>query len=180
MMRSRLALLLLLFTGLWAASWFVDAAYFAPSRLATNQVAGLRDALLQLRTREVETARLLGQVTTPVDPALIADLAPGGSQASAMRLQDEILEAIASAGGLALSSQPVSVDLGGGHTKISLLIRARFDEAGMLLFLRDRESSRPITFIENLDVHSLPLPGDTKPLDMTATFTKLHADVASS
>jgi hypothetical protein len=96
-----------------------------------------------------------------------------------VRFQEETRNAISSVGGLPLSSQLVSVDLGGGYTKISLLLRARLDETGLLTFLRGRESANPIVLVDSLEVHSLPLPGEARPLDFTATLTKFHADVAS-
>ena len=179
-MRAGVAAILLVLLAIGVVGWWANITYFAPAQRAEERIAIQRDTLLELRTRQAAATEMLKQVSAPVvDLALIADLAPGGASAAAVRFQEETQKAIAAAGGLALSSQLVSGDLGGGYTKISLLLRARFDESEMLTFLRDRESSSPIILVDSLEVHSLPLPGDARPLDLTATLVRFHADVAS-
>jgi hypothetical protein len=181
LIRARLALLLLGGFALALAGWSADAAYFGPAQTAADQVANSRATLLELSKRQAEVARSLKRHSPSVPPmASLADMSTGGAQAAAAQFQEQTRAAIETTGGLALSSQVAIFALEGGHTKISLLLRARFDELGLLNFLRERESAKPVVLVDNLEVRPLPpLPGESRPLDLTATLTKFHSDDAA-
>jgi hypothetical protein len=181
MMASRLVLLAFLLLVAGSISWAAEMAYFRPMRDAETRIASLRETLIDLRVRETGMREQLAQMgASDADLPSIADSMPGGGADAAVRLQEGVRNSIEALGGQTVSSQPVSIDLGGGYTKISLLLRARLDERGLLTLLHDLESSKPVTLVDSLEVHSLPIPGDTRPLDVTATITKFHVDVASS
>jgi hypothetical protein len=50
----------------------------------------------------------------------------------------------------------------------------------LLAFLRVVELQQPIVLVEGLTVRPLPVAGDDRPLDVTATLTEFDADAAPS
>jgi hypothetical protein len=85
---------------------------------------------------------------------------------------------VAESSGQPITSQTSVSELGGDYATASLLLRARFDEAGLLSFLRKLEGAMPVIFVEALEVQLLPVPGEAKSLDVTAHLVGIHANVA--
>ena len=84
--------------------------------------------------------------------------------------------ALADLGGVMLSSQIASADLGGGYRKVSLLIRAQLGEEQLMAFLEQTRTVRPIVIVEALDVRTIAAPANALALDVTATLTTFYAD----
>lgn len=178
MMRERLALAIAVVGFLALAGWGIEAGYLAPTRSSETQAASLAVDLDQVETRLARArSELAINNAKPVPPTgTLLDIGPAVS-ASSERLQGAVRSAVAASGGQTLSSQTGTADLSGGYTKIALLLRARFDEAGLLAFLRQVESETPVIVVDELDVQQLSMPGDSRQLDVTASLFGVHADV---
>lgn len=180
MMRESLVLVAGFAVLAWVAGWAVDAAYFEPARTMDSQVAALSSELDGLRVRERRARAELAGTAGDTSPSIAAavDAAPNAA-VSAERLQELVRNTVASFGGQPISSQSGVTELGGGYARTSLLLRARFDETGLLAFLRQIEGLTPVVLVESLEVQQLPIANDAMTLDVTANLVGIHADVAA-
>ena len=175
-----LVLLCLICLTLVGGVWFAtDLFYLGPLRLADERITSLieqRDAFRARERRARQDLAALPPVARGADPIAehTTDIAASGA-----RFQESMRNAVSAVGGLATSSQTVQSDAGQGFSKLSVLLRARFDEKGLLSFLRDAESAQPVILVDSLDIRLTPLSGSTLPLDVTATMVKFHADIAA-
>jgi hypothetical protein len=169
-MQARLAQVIALLTVAAAVYWTVAFFYAAPRRDLDDRASALVDQLAELSRRGTDAKRALETPVSQVQMNLVTTADPAEAGAT---LQEQTRDAVAQVGGVTNSSQSANVDLGGGYTKLSVLLRARFDEGGLLAFLRRRESSRPAVYFESLEVHQQPLPGETRTLDVTATLSQV-------
>ncbi|MBI4924138.1 MAG: hypothetical protein HY834_20575 [Devosia nanyangense] len=179
MIRDRLVLVVLLSLGLTAIGWGADGFYFGPVRDAVVRIQALSGelaSLTQRRTRAEFDLRAASERGGEINGLALRD---DDASSAAARFQETIRNAVLQFGGAAMSSQSVSTDLGGGYLKVSVLLRARFDEAGLLAFLRANELSQPPILVESIETYSLPQPGDPRPLDVTATLSEFHVDVTA-
>lgn len=179
MMRERLAFIAAVMAGLALAASAVEAGYLGPARQGDSEIAGLEADLAQLQARLASARAELSNGDTSQGQSLDSMVETGPSvAASAERLQGLVRDAVSAGGGQALSSQTGSSDLGGGYTKVALVLRARFDEPGLLAFLRQIEGQAPAILVEALDIQQMPMPGERRSLDVTANLAGVHADVA--
>lgn len=180
MIRALAAIVVLLIAC--ASIWYVaDAIYGSPLRAADTQIAGLAEQVDALAAREVAARRKLD--ATPQTGNLIAAVFDDGSlavEAASARLQESVRGAVAAAGGIPTSSQSVITPMDEHHSKLTVVLHARFDERGLLSFLRAVESERPLALIDALDVRQMPVAGAEQSLDVTATIVKFHADLAQN
>lgn len=172
--RARLVVILALLGLTFVAYEMLDWGYLRPRQDLDTQVIGLQDQLQMLIQRNDEVARALA--ANHSDTGTVQLVARGDVQALGGALQQQTRSAITEAGGVPSSSQSTVLDVGKGLTKISVLLRARFDEKGLLSFLRSSESRKPLILVEALEIHPQPIAGDPHPLDVTATLSELHTD----
>ena len=143
--------------------------YFAPEAESRTEIADLRGALSdydrRLADARAELSQLQAAVTSPS-----ALLMTGPEADTAPWLQSTVRQAVATEGGAALASQTSSAPLGAQHTKLSLLLRARFEETGLFAFLKEVESATPPFIVERLEVQPANVGGGQPSLDVTATI----------
>ena len=157
----------------------VDIFYFGPLRISDERIAVLSDQLNALRARERGVREAL--TALPIETGEADTIVESSSDVATelAHFQQSARDSVAAVGGEATSSQALQSDLGNGLTKLSVLLRGRFDEKGLMNFLRTAESAEPIILVDSLDVRLTPISGSPQPLDVTATLVKFHADVAT-
>ncbi len=157
----------------------VSQLYFGPAQAMAQQEAVLSTQLDDLETRIVRNRRELAAAgSTETAEGLV--VSSGQVADTAAHLQESMRALISQFDGSAMSSQSVVTDLGGGYSKVSVLLRARFGEMALLTFLRAVELQQPVILVDNLSIHLLPVNADGRPLDVTATLTEFHADASPS
>jgi hypothetical protein len=93
-------------------------------------------------------------------------------------LQGKIRQAVAAAGGIAMTSQTGSTPLSEQHSKLSLLLRASFEEEGLLNFLKQVETGMPPLIVESLAVQPTNAGRGQPSLDVTATIFVIVSNAA--
>lgn len=177
MNRDRLAFCLVVIAIVAAVAWLAEASYFGPARALDAEIAALQAELPQLQARLSDArTRLVAEAAQPA--TLPSELVYGDQLQSAEHLQGVVREAIAAGGGQALSSQTGVTELADGYSKVGLMLRARFDEHGLLAFTRQIETLMPAIVFESLDVQRLPVPGDLRSLDVTANLAAVQANAS--
>lgn len=178
-MRERLILIVVCVIVIALVYAGLTQLYFAPAQTMSQQTQALAAQLEDVTARVGRARRELATTATTESIALMVTTGEPGADTAA-HFQETARAQVAQSGGAAVSSQSVTSDLGGGFAKVSVLLRARFREAALLTFLRAVELQQPIMLVENLAVRPLPVAGDDRPLDVTATLTEFHADAPSS
>lgn len=175
MTRSRLTLLVIVAMIASLGYWAADGLYLTPSRLAQLRIAQLAEQLSDLERRRLQSTRDLAQWQQPSDaPSLILTDATSDVITATTRLQESSRNAAVAADGIVTSSQTIVSELPGGLSKLSVLLRMRFAESGLLGFFRQVESASPPLIVESLDVRPLPILGDARPLDVVATISGFY------
>lgn len=174
-MRERLLLIAACVVVVALAYAVLTQLYFAPAQAMSQQAQTLATQLQDVTAR---AARAKQQLTTTAATESVATMLITGEPVAdaAAHFQENARAQVAQLAGAALSSQSIVTDMGGGYSKVSVLLRARFSEAALLAFLRGVEAQQPIVLVEGLTVRPLPVVGDDKPLDVTATLSEFHAD----
>ena len=179
MTRDHLLVPLAIIMVVAVAAGVVGTLYLGPRQAALAEADDRRAQLADLVAR---VGRLRSELAADAGPTSMAPGAVAIGQPpaeAAAQLQEQARRQVVQWGGAALSSQTVTSDLGGGYTKISVLLRARFDEIGMLAFLRDMEQRQPLITVEALTVRPLPVGAGVQPLDVSATLAEFHTDAPS-
>ena len=163
------------FAGLFALGAAIDLIMIEPIRRADRQMASLRSDLTDVDRRIAAARTALSAARRGLLPA--ASLTSGGNPAEVeARLQEQIGTALDVVGGMMLSSQIVTSDLGGGYRKISLLLNTQLSEEQLLALLEDVRQARPMVIVEQLDARFLPGQAGAPSLEVSATLTMFHAD----
>lgn len=163
--------------AIWMA---LDIGYLAPmaaldvrAEAATDQLAALADREAKLRAALVAAT---GNGAGDIGP-YVTDSA--GERSPTAVLLGQVRSAITSAGGVAISTQASQQPLSADYARLAALVRGRFDEAGLLHFVRALEADTPRLLFQSVEVHPLP-PGQqgNQPLEVTATLLGFarHAD----
>jgi hypothetical protein len=174
-MRQRLIILAVVATIALLGFWTLDRLYVEPMRAAEVRVAELSEQLAALRERELAARKDRAELsdTERARHPNLAIAAPDLATATA-RFQEYARASVAETGGVTASSQTAIAGLPGGYSKVSVLLRLRFAEAQLLEFARKIETDSPPVVIEALEVRPLPIAGDSRPLDVTATISGFY------
>jgi hypothetical protein len=173
-MRGQLLIVLTAVVAGLAAYSGTELFNLAPLRDMASRQSTLTEQLADLRSRITRTQRAL-DTGTSLDAGVVAQTGTSASSVAAL-FQESTRALAAQFGGSVKSSQSTLGELGVGFSKVSDLLRARFDEAGLLAFLRSVEMRKPINLVESMEVHPLPVSDNEKPLDVTATLTEFYGD----
>jgi len=163
---------------LLALAWMgVSAAFFDPIRQTGDRVAALNQELSQLSLRDAALAAQLGAApaTSDAAPTGLVSIAPSAA-ASSEAFQEAIRNDVAAVHGVSISSQASAQGLPGGTAKIRILLRARFDELGLMKFTRAVESSTPSMIFESFEVHPVSAGQGHGLLEFTGMLAGFHAD----
>ncbi len=178
-MRERLLLVVACVAVAALAFATLTQLYLAPVLAMSRQTEALTAQLGDVTARIARAKQELATTATTVSVATM--LISGEPVAdTAAHLQENARAQVAQFAGAAMSSQSIVTDMGGGYSKVSVLLRARFSEVALLAFLRAVELQQPTVLVEGLVVRPLPVASDDRPLDVTATLTEFHADAAPS
>jgi hypothetical protein len=182
---SRLASLLpiaALAVGMAASLWFIaELGYLDPMASLDARAAAAADQLTALSDREAKSQAALvaaagNRTRGNIEPYIAKTSGEGPPTAV---LLGQVRTAIASAHGMAISTQASEQPLAGDYVKLAVLVRARFDEPGFIGFVRTLETGSPRLLFQSAEAHPLP-PGQqgSRPLEMTATLLGFasHAD----
>lgn len=155
-----------------------EAFYLGPLRARDTQMVELvaeLDGLFQRgATARSELAELRAhQRATPARQFAIVS---ANSATSSTKLQESVRNAVARSGGAAITSQANVENLPDGSAKITILVRARFTEIGMLGFVRALESLAPPVLFESLEAHPVRGPDGSSTLEFTGVLMGFHSN----
>lgn len=154
-----------------------DLLFLTPEARARAEIAELRATLADYDRRLAQARAELFQIEDPV--ADITSLVLVGNEAESVPwLQGRIRQAVTAAGGIATTSQTGLTSLSEQHAKLSLLLRARFEEMGLLSFLKQVETGTPPLIIESLAVQPINAGRGQPSLDVTATIFVIVSNAA--
>lgn len=163
-----------------ALYWIVDQTLLAPAAAGRAQIAQLRAELGELTQRVAVATKELAAVSGELPESGSPAVSGMDSVAALAWLQGLVRNQVAAAKGVALAFQATTSPLTDSHEKLSVVLRARFSEDGMLRFVRRLEESSPPVIFEQLEIQQLGAVDEGTPIDVTATITAFHANAASS
>jgi hypothetical protein len=137
----------------------------------TSQLEGL---LLRKTTTQAELASMRAPQNSELRRELV--MIAASAAASSAVLQERVRGAIVQSAGASITSQAAIQDLPDRTAKLSVLVRARFDETGMLTFVRALESAVPPIFFDSLEVHPVRGADGTSALEFTGIIVGFHSD----
>lgn len=154
-----------------------DLLYLAPEARGRTELEELRATLAdydrRLAKARAELSQLHGPISDPASLVLVSNEAE-----SVPWLQSRIRQAVAATGGIAMTSQTGSTPLSEQRTKLSLLLRASFEEGALLNFLKQVESGMPPLIVESLAVQPTNAGRGQPSLDVTATIFVIVSNAA--
>lgn len=168
------ALMLVALGGICAGAVLL---YWGPETRGRAEAAEMQSKLAEYDRRLAETRAEMSQLSAPHDDA---PLVLGEESQSAPWLQGAIRQAVAAVGGIAAVTQTSVAPLSDQHSKLSLLLRARFEEEGLLSFLRQIETSLPPMIVESMVVQPTNVDRSQPSLDVTATIFVITSNAAAS
>ncbi len=176
-MRGSILLGLAIVVVLSLLYWSVDRFYLVPLATADQRIADLTGQLAALREREnlARTEQTSFGGGGPASASSLVERSPDSGAASS-QLQEYARAAVAQSDGLAASSQVMVSEIGGGYSKVSVLLRLRIGEPQLLEFLRKVETRSPPVMFDSLEVRLVPTSPDSRPLDVTATLSGFHGN----
>lgn len=145
--------------------------HLAPLRAETDRITALAAELGGIQQRLSRVRAEHAVIGSSAGAETIGDLAaraPDAAAATAL-LQERVRILAAESGGSILSSIGSAVELPGLGSRIGVQLQSRFDEGGLLRFLRSTEAGKPPIIIEAMTIQPLPV-ADASPLDVTLNF----------
>lgn len=169
-----LGIILVMLGGIYASA---DLFYWRPEALGREEAAEIRGKLAEYDQRVAEARAEMAQLSAPRDDAT---LVVGEESQSVPWLQGAIRQAVASVGGIASVTQTSIAPISDQHSKLSLLLRARFEEVGLLSFLKQVETVTPPMIVESMTVQPINADRSQPSLDVTATIFVIISNAAAS
>lgn len=155
-----------------------SALFFDPIAATEGRIAALETQLGDLKLREAKAnadLAALPSANSGAVPTNLVSTAPNAA-VSSETFQEEIRSTVANVHGTSISSQASTQSLAGGTAKISVLLRARFDELGLLGFAHAIESGTPPMIFDSFEVHPVPTGQGASTLEFTGILTGFHVD----
>lgn len=173
---ARLTLLSLVAALGWLFAVAVDIFALSPLVREEQRAAELRTELAALRQRAREAEADLARRLRASDerPPLQLSMIGPDIEATSVSMQEIARGAVARSGGISVSSQ-ASVGKSPGGGMVTILVRARFSELGLLSFIRAMETSDPPMLVESFELSTLPGTIET-PLEFSGIFLGFHSD----
>ena len=149
--------------------------YLAPLRAQTDRITALTEELGGIQQRLSEAKAEYAAISSSAGTETIGDLVLKGADTAAATalLQDRVRILAAESGGNILSSIGSAVELPGLGSRISVALQSRFDEVGLLRFLRNVEAGQPPIIIQAMTIQPLPV-ADASPLNVSLTFVGFY------
>lgn len=159
------------------------AGYFLITSMAGQEqelVESYRARMQTLQKREIEiTARLESlRLESTSEDSNIAFFAFTDPAETSSRLQTTIRQIVADSGGTLETSQVLPNNQIEAVPKLSLSMRGRIDEIGLLTMLEKFSNHRPILAIDSFDVQVVPGNADHRPLVFSATISGFSHDAS--
>jgi hypothetical protein len=155
-----------------------EAAFLGPLRTYDTRITELAAELDGLLRREAAARTELVEFRArpsmaPADDLVMVAASPAISSAA---LQERVRSEIVKAAGASITSQAGIQDLPDGSAKISVLVRARFNEMGVMGFVRALESSEPPIFFDSLEIHPVRGSDNSSVLEFTGVLIGFHSN----
>lgn len=169
-----LTAVLLVLGGIYAGAVLF---YWDPETRGREEAAQMQAKLADYDRRLAQTRAEMSELSAPGDDAT---LVLGDESQSAPWLQGAIRQAVAAVGGVATVTQTSVAPISEQHSKLSLLLRARFEEDGLLSFLKQVETSLPPMIVESMAVQPTNVDRSQPSLDVTATIFVIISNAVAS
>ena len=156
---QRIVALLLLCAVLFGTYLLVDRVWLGKYRFYQDTIAQMQDRLQRFQAISMQRETLETQLQHIRQDNSIEEfyLAKSSTMLAASDLQQQVKSAIESLGGALVSTQVLPVTTEGTFSRVAIRAQVTADTEILQRLLHDLEASRPLLFIDELQVRSQPI-----------------------